>query len=336
MDQLFCMRAYTRVVEQGSFARAADALEVSRPTVTNAVAQLEKRLRTRLLHRTTRRLSLTDEGRAYYQSCVQILGELAEAEDSLGTARASPRGHLRVSVPHSFMHLRFMPELPRFLARYPEVTLDIVLTDRAVNMVEEGIDCAVRATPIAPDATLVARHLMPNLRITCAAPRYLAARGTPRSVAELAHHDCVRFISPSTGRVVDWLFKGAEGEITFTPRGSVTVNSLEAAAAAAIAGIGIAHVPDSLAYQAILEGRLRPLLLELVLPHAPLYLVYPANRYLAAKVRAFADFMTEIYPAQGWWPKIVAAAAPQTLPIAVRRRARPSRRVTGSARPTAK
>jgi LysR family transcriptional regulator for bpeEF and oprC len=331
MDQLFCMRVYTRVVEHGSFVRASDSLEISRPTVTNAVAQLEKHLKTRLLHRTTRRLSLTDEGRAYYQSCLQILGDIAEAEDSLGAARTAPRGHLRLSVPNSFMHLRFMPELPRFLERYPDVTLDVLLTDRAVNLVEEGIDCAVRASPIAPDSTLVARHLMPNRRITCAAPRYLASRGTPRSVEDLAGHNCVRFISPSTGRVGDWLFKGPQADIVFAPRGSVTVNSLEAAAAAAIAGIGIAHVPDSLVYQAIMDGRLRPLLLELVLPHAPLYLVYPGNRYLTAKVRAFSDFMAEIYPGEGWWPDIVAAAALQKPPVPARRGSRASRGRAGPA-----
>lgn len=306
MDQLFCMRVFTRVVEHGSFARAAEDLALSRASVTGAIAQLERRLGVRLLHRTTRRLSLTDEGRAYHQSCVRILGDLNEAEEALTSARASPRGRLRVSVPQSFTHLLFMPALPGFMARYPDISLEVIFTDRAVNLVEEGIDCAIRAVDLPADSTLVARHIATNKRITCAATGYLAAHGTPTSIDELARHECISFISPSTGRGQDWSFIRDGEELRFTPRGRLGVTSLEAAAAAAVSGMGIAQVPEALVYRALLAGDLQPLLLDWVADTPPMRVVYPGNRYLTAKVRAFADFVADLYPSQGWWPEIAA------------------------------
>jgi LysR family transcriptional regulator for bpeEF and oprC len=314
MDYYFCMRAFARVVELGSFARAADHLEISRPTATTAVAQLEKRLGVRLLHRTTRRLSLTDDGRTFYERCVRILGDIAETEDSLSSARVSPRGLLRVSTPHSFVHRVFFSALPRFLARYPELNVEVVLTDRAVNLVEEGIDCAVRGVEIPGDSTLVARQVTGVRWVTCASPVYLAARGTPQSVADLERHNCVRFISPSTGRTADWRFRKGEERITFTPRGNLGVTSLEAAAAAALHGTGIAQVPDSIVILPQWADRLQPILLDWVAPAPPLNVVYPSNRYLTAKVRAFADFVSEIFAAKDWWPEIDARSGGGSAP----------------------
>jgi LysR family transcriptional regulator for bpeEF and oprC len=310
MDQMFCMRVYTRVVEHGAFARAADDLGVSPPTVTAAVAHLEQHLGTRLLHRTTRRLSLTDEGRRYYESCVRILGDLAAAEEDLCGDRRSPRGRLRVSVPQAFTHLLFFPALPDFLARYPELSLDVVVTDRAVNLVEEGIDCAVRAVALPDDSTLVARRVGAGMRITCAAPAYLAARGTPRCEADLAGHECVAFVSPSSGRTQDWLFARDGGQTCYTPAGRLRVTSLEAAAAAAMAGIGVAQVPEPLILPALDSGALQPLLLDCVAPAPSMMVVYPGNRYLSAKVRVFADFVADLYPAEGWWPQLVTRVGP--------------------------
>lgn len=304
MDQIFCMRIFTRVVEHGAFARAADDLGVSPPTVTAAVAHLERHLGIRLLHRTTRRLSLTDEGQRYYRSCVRILGDLAEAEDSLSGDRLAPRGRLRVSVPQAFIHLQFFPALPDFLARYPDLSLDVVVTDRAVNLVEEGIDCAVRAVAIPDDATLVARHIAAGMRITCASPAYLAAHGAPRTVADLAGHPCIAFVSPSTGRVQDWLFLGDGIETRHTPQGRLRVTSLEAAAAAAQAGMGLAQVPEPLIFTALTAGSLQAVLLDCLAAAPPIMVVYPASRYLSAKVRAFADFIACLYPKEGWWPEL--------------------------------
>lgn len=308
MDQLFCMRVFARVAELGSFARASEDLQIARPTATQAIARLETRLGVRLLHRTTRRLSLTEDGRAFYEGCVRILGDLAETEDSLSSARVSPRGRLRVSTPHSFVNLNFFPALPRFLARYPDLDVEVFLTDRAVNLVEEGIDCAIRALDIPDDSTLIARHVANVRWITCASPDYLKARGTPKKISELERHNCIRFISQSTGRTVDWRFDEAGTRRTFTPRGNLGVTSLEAAAASAQRGIGISQIPDALALPGLRDGTLSPVLLDNVVSAPSLKVVYPSNRYLTAKVRAFSDFVAEVFPSDGWWPEIAAMA----------------------------
>ena len=159
-----------------------------------------------------------------------------KTEDSLSDARSSPRGRLRASTPNALIHQAFFPGAPEFLARYPELNLELVLTDRAVNLVEEGIDCAVRAVSIPDDSTLVAHHIASLYWLTCASPRYLAAHGTPRSISDLARHNCIRFISPSTGRTTDWRFENGKEQLTFTPRGNFGVTSLEGAVAAAAAG----------------------------------------------------------------------------------------------------
>ena len=303
------MRVFVRVVEHGSFARAAENLDIARPTTTIAVGQLEKRLGVRLLHRTTRRLSLTDEGRAFYESCVRILEDLAETEDSLSGARATPRGRLRVSTPNALIHQAFMSALPAFLARHPELSVEMVVSDRAVNLVEEGIDCAVRAVPIPDDSTLVARPLQEVYRLTCAAPAYLRSHGTPHDLADLERHNCIQFISPSTGRSIDWRFDIGTERVNFTPRGNLGVTSLEAAVAAAAAGIGIAQVSDVLAMPQLRAHALQPLFVEWAVPGPTLSLVYPSSRYLTAKVRAFTEFVSELYPKQGWWQEVKAMAA---------------------------
>ncbi|HKX37455.1 MAG TPA: LysR family transcriptional regulator, partial [Burkholderiales bacterium] len=294
-----------RVVEQSSFARAAEDLDVARPTATAAVAQLEKKLGVRLLHRTTRRLSLTDEGRAFYEGCVRMLGDLAETEDALHGARRSPRGRLRASIPNAFIHQQFFPALPGFLAAHPQLELELVITDRAVNLVEEGIDCAVRAVPLADDSTLVARPISDVCWVTCASPSYLAAHGVPKNIEELERHRCIRFISPSSGRTVDWRYRRGGEEIMFTPRGGLGVTSLEGAAAAAVQGVGIAHVSDVLAIDALRSGALKAVLLEFTAPGPTVNVVYPGSRYLTAKVRAFSDFVASIYPRAGVWAEIL-------------------------------
>jgi LysR family transcriptional regulator, regulator for bpeEF and oprC len=309
MDHFFCIRVFARVVELGSFVRASEALDIGRASATTAVARLEKRLGVRLLHRTTRRLSLTEDGRLYYQACISALADLAEAEDSLSNARSSPRGRLRVSTPNSFIHMVFLPALPKFLARYPELEVEVVMTDRAVNLVEEGIDCAIRAVDIPEDSPLVARRISSLRWLTCAAPAYLKARGTPATVADLERHECVRFISPVTSRTADWRFEKNGERKSFTPRGRVSVNSLEAASAAAAYGMGIAQVTEVLVAPYLRSGELRPLLTDWAAPAPPLMVVYPSNRYLSAKVRALADFVAEIFPRDGLWPERGARAA---------------------------
>ncbi len=305
MDRLFCMQVFVRVVEHGAFTRAADALGIARASATAAIAQLEKRLGVRLLHRTTRRLSVTDEGQSYYAHCVRILDEIAEAEDGLSGSRMSARGRLRVSVPQSFVNTIFFPGLREFVARHPALEIEVVLTDRAVNLVEEGIDCAIRGLEIPPDSSLVARRLSPARWLTCAAPAYLAKHGTPGSVDELASHNCIRFVSPSTGRVRDWMFSIDGLECSYAPRGNARLTSYDAAAHLALAGVGIVQMPDALGFGAVLNGTLQPILVPYVADAPPLMLVYPGNRYLTAKVRAFSEFFASVFPREGWWDRIV-------------------------------
>lgn len=316
MDQLSCMRVFVRVVEQGAFTRAADDLGVSRASVTTAMSQLEKRLGVRLLHRTTRRLSLTDGGRAYYNDCVRILGEIAEAEDNLSGAQASPRGRLRVSIAQSFEALSFFPLLQDFMHQYPALSVEVIVTDRAVNLVEEGIDCALRAVDVAPDSVLVARKLVISRWLTCASPAYFAAHGTPRHIADLAGHNCIRFISPSTGRAREWLFDENGVQTKLAPEGNLRLTSLDAAVAAARTGSGIAQVPDLLAFRAVMDGELRPILTEHIVQAPTLMLAYPGNRYIPAKVRVFASFFEKALPREGCWPKIAARLRAEDRPAA--------------------
>lgn len=316
MDHLHCMRVFVRVVEQGAFARAADDLGVSRASVTTALAQLEKRLGVRLLNRTTRRLSLTEGGSSYYNDCIRILGEIAEVEDNLSSAQLSPRGRLRVSIAQSFEALSFFPLLHEFMKQNPSLSVEVIVTDRAVNLVEEGIDCALRAVEIAPDSSLVARKLFTATWLTCASPAYLAEKGTPRSIADLADHNCIRFVSPSTARVREWVFDEHGNSIRMMPNGNLWVTSLDAAVAAARTGAGIVQVPDALAFQPVMDGTLRPVLTEHNAQSLPLMLAYPCNRYLPAKVRAFGKFFEKAYPIEGWWPKIAARLQAENRPAA--------------------
>lgn len=301
MDKLHCMQVFVRVVEQGAFTRAADDMGISRASITHAIGELEKRLGVRLLNRTTRRLSLTDEGRAYYDDCVRLLDQLAETEDRLSGTRVVPRGHLRVSVPQSFSEKILLPALMTFMQRYPDLSVELIITDRAVNLIEEGVDCAMRGVEVPPDSGLVARTLAKAYWLTCATPAYFEAHGAPASIADLAHHECVRFISPSTGRGRDWMFLKDGKTETFVPHGRLRLTSLDGALDAALAGLGIAQVPDAVAYQSIADGHLQPVLTEFLSPAPALLLVYPGNRYLTAKVRAFGEYFMEVLPREGWW-----------------------------------
>lgn len=293
------MQAFVRVVEHGAFGRAADDLGVSRATVTEAIGQLEERLAVRLLNRTTRRLSLTDEGRSYYDDSVRVLDQIAEAEDRLSGTRLAPRGRLRVSVPQSFGDRIFFPALARFMQHHPQLSVEVVTTDRAVNLVEEGIDCALRAVEIPPDSGLVARQLSGVRWLTCASSSYLAANGSPECVEDLAQHECICFVSPSTGRARDWVFREDGQPRAFVPYGNLRLTSLGAAAEAAAAGCGIAQVPDAVAFGALREGALEAILTAYTAPAPPIMLVYPGNRYLTAKVRAFGEFFAEVFRSEG-------------------------------------
>lgn len=308
MDHFSCIRMFVRVVEQGSFVRVAESLSVAPSTVTYGVAQLEREVGARLLHRTTRRVSATEEGRRYYEVCQRVLDELREVQEDLSQAKAAPQGRLRVSLAHGFAQHVLYPALPRFFARYPRLALDLMVTDRAVNLVEEGVDCAVRASPVEPDANLVARPIATVHWVTCASPSYLAERGLPGSPEALHSHECIGFVSPTTGRTTDWVFERESRRQKHAPAGRLSVSSLEAAANAAVAGLGIAQVPDPLVYELVRQGRLQPVLVDHVALASPVHVVYLRNRYQVSRLRAFADFIAEIHPPESWWTDIAPAS----------------------------
>ena len=287
MDRLESMRVFIAVAETQGFAPAARRLAMSPPAVTRAVAALEERIGTRLLHRTTRIVRLTEAGGRFLADCKRILGEIEEAEVSAVGAHAEPRGQLAVTAPVMFGRMYVAPIVLDFLARHPRVTARMLFLDRIVDLIDEGLDVAVRIAHL-PDSSLRAVRVGSVRWVVCASPEYLAARGTPRIPADLAQRDAIAF-SLSTSPE-EWSF--ASGE-TLSPPTQVVVNSNDVAIAAALAGRGLARV---LSYQIAPElraGELQIVLAEFEPPPIPISVVYAEGRRAAAKVRAFVDFAVE-------------------------------------------
>lgn len=303
------MQVFVGVVEHGSFARAADTLGISRASATGAVAGLEAHLGTRLLRRTTRRLALTEEGQKYYSRCVRILAEITAADDEVTAGQREPRGRLRVAVPHSFVDAVFYPALVAFLDRYPEVQVEVVLSDRVVDLIGESFDCALRGAEATAETGMVARPLSETWWLTCAAPAYCERRGIPEVPEDLRGHEQIVYVSPSSGRAQEWLFE-VDGEQTrIAPVGRVRLTSFGAVEQAACAGAGIAQLPAALAQQAIESGALHPLLTRYCAPAPALMLVYPGGRYMTARLRAFVDHFTAVFPPRGWLVELCANEA---------------------------
>jgi LysR family transcriptional regulator for bpeEF and oprC len=294
MDRLQALRVFVRVAELGSFTRAADALELSRARVSEAVAALESELGARLLHRTTRRVALSDDGRAYYTRVRQILAELDDVDASLARTRGSARGRLHVAMPMALARHFVVPALPRLLKSHPDLELEVRLENRALDLLAEGIDCAISYGAPA-DEGLVVRRVAETQLLTCAAPGYLAARGEPRRPEELVGHDCIAFLSLAAARPVEWRFAGTEAATVHRPSGSLAFNSMEACVDAAAAGLGITQVLSLLAHDALRAKKLRAILGPYVASGPPLYVVYPPNRHLSARLRVLRDFLTDVF-----------------------------------------
>lgn len=292
MDRLQTMQVFARVAEQGSFTKAAEQLDLPRPTVTNAVQQLESQLGVRLLHRTTRKVSLTHEGERYLERCTRVLQELADAEN-LFAPQVRPRGIVRVDLPERLARLSVIPRLPEFFARYPELQLRLSASDRLVDPVGEAIDCVVRVGPLR-DSSLVARRLGQMEQINVASREYLERHGRPRTPADLSRHYAVNYFSTRTGRDLDWEYVEGGQERTLKLRSQVSVSSSEAYLACCLAGLGLIQAPrDGL--QSLLDDGV----LEEVLPRwrpapLPVSLLYPQQGRLSPRVRAFADWLVEV------------------------------------------
>lgn len=299
MDNLTEIAVFVRVVECGSFTRAADELGLSRAVVSKHVSRLEERLGARLLNRTTRRLSLTEVGSALYGRSRSALAEIQEAELEVDALQAEPRGTLRLSAPMSFGILHLAPALPEFLARYPALQIDMSLNDQIVDLVAEGFDLAIRISELR-DSSLVARRLGPSRQVICASPEYLRCHGLPREPDELRTHNCIVYAYADSPNLWRFLAPGGS-EITVPVRGNLRVNNGLAEREAALRGLGVILTPSFYVGEDIQAGRLQVLLSDYRIQELAVYAVYPQRRYLAPKVRAFVDFLAERFGPKPYW-----------------------------------
>jgi LysR family transcriptional regulator, regulator for bpeEF and oprC len=293
MDKLQAMRVFVRVVETGGFTRAADSLGVPKATATTLIQKLEATLGVRLLNRTTRRISVTPDGAAYYDRCVAILSLVRDTEESLGKQHATPRGRLRVDVPTLMARSVFVPALPQFFARYPDIELALASSERRADLIEEGIDCAVWSGEIE-ETNYVARRVGFLYFATCAAPAYLQKYGTPQHPNDLVNHKCINHFSPRTGRVADWVFSKAAVRVQTSLRGYVALEDENSYVAAAEAGLGIAQIPAFVLKDSMERGTLDLVLGDWFPEPSPLYVVYPQHRHLSGRIRVFVDWVAEM------------------------------------------
>jgi DNA-binding transcriptional LysR family regulator len=291
MDHLTALRVFRQVVERGGFAAASRQMGLSPAAVSKNIAELETHLAARLLNRTTRRMSLTEAGARYYEQVVRILDDLSEAEQSLGPLQQAPSGTLRVSAPMSLSLVRLSAAMPRFLERYPQVSLDLNLEDRRIDIVKEGYDLAIRGTDRLEDSSLVARKLMTLDHVLCGAPAYFERHGVPASPLALRNMERVQFTL--SGHSDEWTFKRA-GETERVPvRGRYRVSSSLAVRDALRAGFGVSLVPRVYVQQDLDSGALQAVLQDWKPYETYVYAVYPSRRHMVAKVRAFVDFLLE-------------------------------------------
>ena len=299
LDRLLAMTVFVKVVEHGSFARAAERLNMSTSAVSRHVAELEAHLETRLLNRTTRRISLTESGQAFYERTLQLLADLEEAESAASSSTAAPRGTMRLTCSINFGVRHLAPAIGSFQARFPEVLFDLSVSDRFVDLVEEGLDLAIRIGDIG-NANLIARKIG-EMRMVCAAsPAYLRQHGLPRRPEDLVRHNCLTYEYAPVRNQWSFLDKAGD-EIKVRVAGSVHGNNGEILAAIAAEGVGIACEPDFIINPLIKAGKLVPILKGFQSGPSPIYAIYPSRRHLSAKVRTFVDFLVERFSAKRDW-----------------------------------
>jgi DNA-binding transcriptional LysR family regulator len=289
---------FIAVVKAGNFTSAAQQLGITRSAVGKSIARLETRLQLRLLHRTPRSLSLTDDGAVFYARCAQILEDLEETETAMAARSATPAGTLRISVPIALGHRQVLPVLDAFLASWPAVAADVSFTDRFVDLVDEGIDVAIRIGAPATDSRLIARTLATQRLAVCASPEYLEKRGIPLATSDLIDHECLQFVSG--GRPQPWIFNG-NAQQSPSIGGRIRMDSAEALVTAAINGVGIVNLPTYLLSSEIRQGRLRTLLEDHAGEGTPIRAIYPTRRHLSPRVRFFIDRLVDAWhPVPPW------------------------------------
>lgn len=301
LDRLTSLEIFARVAATGSLSAAARAMGLSQTMVTKHVTALEARLGTKLFHRTTRRLSITDAGRLYLESSERILAEMEAADAAVSDERVAPRGLLRLNVPVVFGMRQIAPLLPEFAERYPEVIIELGLNDRRVDLAEEGWDLVIRIGKLN-ESSLVARRLAPNRIVLCAAPSYLAKHGTPRTLAELASHNCLGYTLQQQSSVDEWLF-GTDGDIRVRISGNLRANNGDALCAATVGGQGLSYQPTFIVADDVRAGRLVIVPLDQPDRLSAVHAVYLPDRRPPAKVRAFIDFLAEHFSPEPPWDR---------------------------------
>ncbi|CAL74784.1 putative transcriptional regulatory protein domain, LysR family [Bradyrhizobium sp. ORS 278] len=290
MDKLSSLRAFVKVVESGSFAEAGRQLRLSRSAISKYIGELEQSLGVQLIVRTTRHASPTETGQRYFERAVAILAELDAADQAVSQSQAAPRGLLRVNAPMSFGTMRLGPVVADFMVRFPELQLQIVLSDDLLDPVQDGFDVTLRIAELE-SSSLVARRITPVDRVICAAPAYLARHGTPESPEELRRHSSLTYGFLLTGN--QWKLTGRDGNHWIQPAWSLCVNNAEVLRDVAIKGQGIALIPRFIAADALASGALTAILSDYTAPPLALYAIYPPTRHLSVKVRLFIDFLVE-------------------------------------------
>ncbi len=304
MDLLGPMQTFVRVVEAGSFTAVASQLNTTQPTISRQIAALEDHLGSRLLTRTTRTLTLTDDGRAFYDHALRALDAVGEAVNAVGRRRSTPSGLLRIATPVVFGRLHIVPRLPAFLQRWPDVAVDLMMSDTFTDLAEQGIDLAIRVGEVT-DPGLIARRIGLVRRVTVAAPAYLAAHGTPLTPPDLVHHSCIVYTRLSTGN--RWIFEGPDGPISVDVKGRYRADNSEAVREAVVAGLGIAVIPTFAFGAEIAAGEIEVLLSAYEPKQLPMHAVQPSRRFVPLKVRAMIDYLAHEFALD---PQLTQAAAP--------------------------
>jgi LysR family transcriptional regulator for bpeEF and oprC len=293
MDKLTAMHTFVQVVDSGGFGRAADLMQVPRARVTQRIQALENNLGVRLLQRTTRTTQVTPDGRAYYEQCVQLLANIDNMEDALRGGGSAPSGPIRVDVLASIARQIIAPALPDFTKRYPGIVLRLGCTDRVVNLLEEGVDCAIRGGELA-DSTLVARKMCEVNMGLYATPGYLQSYGIPSHPSDLAAHACIGEFSARSGQTNKWTLTRREEQLTFSPSTKLEFNDGDAALNACLAGGGIVSAAPFTVIAHVRNRNLQPVLPQWSAGLRPVHIVYPTSRHLSARVRCFVDWATHL------------------------------------------
>ena len=292
MSEIAAIPVFVAVVENGGFSAAARSLGVSKSAVSKRINQLENHLGVLLLHRTTRKLSLTEAGERYYEHAAQALSAAKKAEDAVTELQGEPQGKLKISSPMSFGRLHVAPFIPKFMQRYPKLQIDLVMDDRNIDLVADGIDVAIRSGDM-PDSTLIARKLAPLRQVLCASPAYIERYGMPITPAELSERNCILF--SYSGDANEWTLSKDDQSEAVMVSGSYRVNNSEAILEALLEGVGIGRLPTFVAGPELKAGNLVRILESYHIPDHIFYAVFPERQYLPAKVRAFLDFAVEYF-----------------------------------------